>query len=86
MPIAPAAAVMAILFSGANLIGTKETGSVQIFLVAGLLAILAWFIGSGVTQVDPANFSGFAGAGFDSIFGTAGLVFISYVGVTPHRN
>ncbi|MDP6358277.1 MAG: amino acid permease [Planctomycetota bacterium] len=82
MPIVPAAAVLAILFGGANLLGAKKTGSVQIFLVFGLLAILCWFIGSGVTRAEPAHFSDFFSVGFNSILGTAGLVYISYVGVT----
>jgi APA family basic amino acid/polyamine antiporter len=54
----------------------------QVFLVAGLLAILFWFVGSGALRVNPNHFVDLLGSGFDSIIGTAGLVYISYVGVT----
>ena len=82
LPIIPAAAGFAVLFAAANLLGAKKTGSVQAFLVAGLLAILLWFIGSGLGQVNLSHFAGFFAEGSNSILGTAGLVYISYVGVT----
>jgi amino acid transporter len=76
------AAVLAILFGIVNLLGAQKTGRFQVILVFGLLAILAWFITHGSTQVDPVHFEGFFDEGWESIVATAGLVFISYVGVT----
>ena len=82
------AAGLAILFGIVNLLGAKRTGSFQIVMVVGLLGILAWFIGQGSTAVDGNNFRGFFERqdehtpAWRSIFGTSGLVFISYVGVT----
>jgi amino acid transporter/mannitol/fructose-specific phosphotransferase system IIA component (Ntr-type) len=76
------AAMLAVLLGILNLLGAKKTGRFQIILVIGLLAILAWFIAHGSTNVDRTHFEGFFGAGFESIMATAGLVFISYVGVT----
>jgi len=82
------AAGLAILFGIVNLLGAKRTGSFQIVMVIGLLGILAWFIGQGSTAVDGNNFRGFFERqdehtpAWRSIFGTSGLVFISYVGVT----
>jgi APA family basic amino acid/polyamine antiporter len=76
------AAFLAILFSAANLFGAKKTGSLQIFLVGGLLAILVWFEVKGFTAIKPAHFQNFWGSGYDSVISTAGLVYISYVGVT----
>lgn len=52
------------------------------FLVAGLLVILAGFIGGGLPRIDPRAFEGLFDAGWDSILATAGLVYISYIGVT----
>jgi amino acid transporter/mannitol/fructose-specific phosphotransferase system IIA component (Ntr-type) len=72
----------AVAFGALNLYGTRRTGSFQLVMVAGLLGILALFIAGGLPAVDPARFQGFFDAGFDSILATAGLVYISYVGVT----
>ena len=82
------AAGLAILFGIVNLLGAKRTGSFQIVMVIVLLGILAWFIGQGSTEVDGNNFRGLferqdeQTPAWRSIFGTSGLVFISYVGVT----
>jgi amino acid transporter len=76
------AAAIAVLITIFNLFGAKKSGSVQIVLVCGLLAILTWFMFMGVPSVDTAHFAGFFDAGSDSIIATAGLVYISYVGVT----
>ncbi|MHC4826614.1 MAG: amino acid permease [Planctomycetota bacterium] len=78
----PIAATLAILFGIVNLLGASKTGRFQMVLVFGLLAILAWFIAHGSAHVEFAHFAGFFDAGFESIVATAGLVFISYVGVT----
>jgi len=78
----PFALGFAIFFGIINLVGTKETGSIQVFLVGGILILLAWFVGKGIFHVNPDHFSNFLGAGGDSILGTAGMVYISYVGVT----
>jgi amino acid transporter len=80
--IIPVAVTIAVLLGGVNLVGAKKTGGLQVIMVAGLLAILAIFFSSGVAEFQPAHFQGFFAAGFDSIIGTAGMVYISYVGVT----
>ncbi|MDP6114060.1 MAG: amino acid permease [Planctomycetota bacterium] len=82
VPIVPAAAGFAVLFAMLNLMGAEKTGSFQIFLVGGLLTILAWFIGKGFFNLNMGHFGGFLDAGANSIVSTAGLVYISYVGVT----
>ncbi|MCZ6734697.1 MAG: APC family permease, partial [Planctomycetota bacterium] len=76
------AVALAIGFGLLNLLGAKKVGGFQMVLVVGLLAILAWFIARGSMDVDRKHFSGFFDKGFTSIVSTAGLVFISYVGVT----
>lgn len=82
VPIIPIAMLIALLLGAINVVGTKKSGSLQIFLVFGLLAILAVFLLSGVFEFQPTHFKGFFTAGFDSIMATAGMVYISYVGVT----
>jgi amino acid transporter/mannitol/fructose-specific phosphotransferase system IIA component (Ntr-type) len=82
LEIVPVAAVLAVAFGVANLFGAKKIGSLQVILVAGLLAILAWFTASGIGRIDGTHLTNFMGAGVDAIIGTAGLVYISYVGIT----
>ncbi len=76
------AAGFAVLFGVLNAAGSKKSGSFQVILVLGLLTVLALFIGKGVPNIDPAAFANFFGAGTEGILSTAGLVYISYVGVT----
>lgn len=76
------AVLLALLFGFLNLFGSKKTGTFQIILVLGLLAILSWFIAHGSASVSFDRFTGFFDEGFDSILAASGLVFISYVGVT----
>jgi amino acid transporter/Trk K+ transport system NAD-binding subunit len=76
------AAGLALFFGLLNLRGAKKAGRFQVVLVIGLLVILTGFIANGLPRVDPARFEGFFEAGGQDIIATAGLVFISYVGVT----
>jgi len=81
-PIVPIAVFIALLLGGINLVGAKKSGGLQVVLVCGLLAILAVFLFGGVIEFQPTHFEDFFASGFDSILGTAGMVYISYVGVT----
>lgn len=82
LQIEPVAAVLAAVIALMNLGGAKKIGSIQTFLVAGLLAILLWFIASGSPVIQSAHFNNFFGAGGAAIAGTTGFVCISYVGIT----
>ena len=76
------AAGFAVAFGVLNALGSAKTGRFQQLLVIGLLAVLAIFLAGGVPQIELARFDGFFGKGSDAILATAGLVYISYVGVT----
>jgi amino acid transporter len=65
-----------------NLVGIKESGRIQAILVTVVFAVLLIFIGGGATFVDSANYHPFFPAGVGGLFATAGLVFVSYAGVT----
>ena len=80
--IVPLAATFAIIFAILNLFGAKKSGVFQIYLVIGLLIILSGFLGHGLFRINSTHFIGFLDKGFGSIYGTAGLVYISYVGIT----
>ena len=71
-----------LFFGGLNLLGAKKTTLFQIVLVVALISLLGWFLAAGSFAVRPVNFEGFFDAGHNNIFAAAGLVFISYVGVT----
>jgi amino acid transporter/mannitol/fructose-specific phosphotransferase system IIA component (Ntr-type) len=73
---------LVVFFCFLNLLGAKKTTSFQIVLVMTLLGFLAWFLTAGSIKIQSANLSNFFGKPTSDIFATAGMVFISYVGVT----
>ncbi len=82
LSIIPIAVMLAVALGLLNIFGAKKSGNFQIYLVIGLLSILTFFIGGGIPQLNYEQFNNFFDAGFDSIIATAGLVYISYVGIT----
>ncbi|MAD19890.1 MAG: amino acid permease [Planctomycetaceae bacterium] len=81
-PIEGIAVALALLFGGVNFMGAKATTRFQIVMVIGLLTLLGWFMVQGTFSIDTSRFAGFFDKGASSVLATAGLVFISYVGVT----
>lgn len=71
-----------IIFTIINIRGVKHTGKTQIALVVGLLSLLVFYIIAGLFFIQPSHFSNFAPYGFGSIFSTAGLIFVSFGGLT----
>lgn len=82
LSITPIAILLAVALGLLNIFGSKKSSKFQVYLVVGLLAILAYFIAGGIPELNYEHFNNFFDAGFDSILATAGLVYISYVGVT----
>jgi basic amino acid/polyamine antiporter, APA family len=82
VPILPLALGFAVLFALVNLIGAGTAGSAQVVLVTGLLGILGIFIVGGIPHLQTEHFRGFFDHGVDSVVATAGMVYVSYVGVT----
>ena len=82
VPIETLAIILAVFFGIINLFGAKKTGTLQVLMVFALLGILTTFISKGIPNIDFKNFDGFFDKGSVSIFSTAGLVYISYVGIT----
>jgi basic amino acid/polyamine antiporter, APA family len=78
----PVAAGFAITFGVVNYFGAKKSGSFQVFLLIGLMILLAWFCGFGMLEVEIGNYGGFFDAGSAGILSTAGLVIVSYMGLT----
>ncbi|MEC9459941.1 MAG: amino acid permease [SAR324 cluster bacterium] len=82
VPVVTLAVCLAFFFGVVNLFGARKTGTLQVFMVFALLLILFVFIGEGLPQINSQNFDGFFDKGGVSIISTAGLVYISYVGIT----
>jgi len=73
---------LCLFFILLNLIGVKEAGRLQVFLVLGLLGILLGYVIFGSSCVNVKNFSPFFSRGLTAMVSTASFVFISYGGLT----
>jgi amino acid transporter len=82
LPVTPVALTVAALLIVLNVVGAKQTGRMQIVIVAVMLAVMVWFIVAGTPSVENARFEGFFDSGIEGILGATGFVFVSYAGVT----
>ena len=82
VPVVTLAIILAVFFGIVNLFGAKKTGTFQVVMVFALLLILFVFIVQGVPQINSQHFEGFFDKGGILVISTAGLVYISYVGIT----
>ncbi|MCK4464055.1 MAG: amino acid permease [Candidatus Omnitrophica bacterium] len=82
IPITGIAIGLCIFFVLLNLIGIKQAGIFQRFLVLGLLAALTFYIIRGFPLIQITRFIPFAPLGTASVFATAGFIFVSYGGLT----
>lgn len=82
LPLRPLAIGLAISFGFINLLGAKKTGFFQIILLYGLLLIIGWFSASGISQIEGKHFTGFLDIGFSAMFGSVGMVVVSFIGLT----
>ena len=71
-----------VFFAALNIISVKHTGRFQIFMVLILLTILGIFVVMGIPRVQHASYANFMDKGFSEVLATAGLVFISFGGLT----
>ena len=69
-------------FTALNAVSVKHASRFQIFLVAILLVILAFFVLFGTGAVEVVRYKGFLDKGWAAILATSGLVFISFGGLT----
>jgi len=82
LEMGPIAVGFAVLFGVVNYFGAKKSSSFQVWLLIGLLILPLWFSGLGILHTEIGNFSGFFASGSAGIIGTAGLVIVSYMGLT----
>jgi len=71
-----------VVFTIVNIAGTKHAGKLQSGMVIGLIALLIWYIVKGIPVVDNQNFNVFMKGDLKTLFMTAGIIFVSYGGLT----
>jgi amino acid transporter/mannitol/fructose-specific phosphotransferase system IIA component (Ntr-type) len=76
------AATCCLCFTALNIVSVKHTSRFQVVLVAILLAIISFFVLFGTRSVEAVRYTGFLDKGWPAVFVTAGLVFISFGGLT----
>jgi len=76
------AIVFCIFFTVLNIKSVKNTSRFQVFLVLSLLGILLLYCGVGITKVNLNHFIPFSPKGFSAVLPVAGLVFVSFGGLT----
>lgn len=69
-------------FAAINIVSVKHTTRFQLILVALLMGILVLFVGMGIGHMEMARHRGYLDKGLLTIFATAGLVFVSFGGIT----
>jgi APA family basic amino acid/polyamine antiporter len=74
------AVVAALALTCLNLVGTKQSATVNNILVIIKIAVLSLFIGFGIFQLHPQNFSQFSPNGLFGILQGAAFIFFAYLG------
>lgn len=75
------ATAFCIVFVTINILGVKEAGKVQIFLVFTIMAALFIYAAWGFPNIKVRNFESFDPKNVTAILSTAGFVFVSYGGL-----
>jgi APA family basic amino acid/polyamine antiporter len=74
------AVIAALALTGFNLLGIKQSTTVNNVLVIIKIAILCLFIGFGIFYIHPQNLSQFSPNGVSGILQGAGFIFFAYLG------
>ncbi len=80
-PVTWMAVGLAVVFGAVNLVGAKATATAQIVMVAGGLGTIGWLLLAGLPAVEAERFGGFWNAPLESIFETAAMAYVSYIGL-----
>ncbi|MCK4307484.1 amino acid permease [candidate division WOR-3 bacterium] len=73
---------LCIFFVALNLIGVKQAGRTQVFLVLVLIGLLIFYVFRSLPSIQVQRYTPFIPSGMGPVFATAGFVFISYGGLT----
>lgn len=80
-PIVLTAAIVCTVFAVLNIIGVEAAAKLEVYLVVGLLSILGVYCFAGKLQFQASHFRPFLPEGANSVFSTAGFVFVAYGGL-----
>lgn len=73
---------LGVLIIGVNVVGVKQSGHLQAFLVSFVLLVLFTFGADGITYVQADQFHPFLEKDLGGLLAATGFVFVSYAGVT----
>ena len=76
------ACLCCLFFMFINILGVKEAGRFQVGLVLFLIGILVFYVARGFIFVEAAKYTPFTPFGVGPVFAMAGLVFVSFGGLT----
>jgi APA family basic amino acid/polyamine antiporter len=79
-PFKLVAVVIALALTGLNLVGIKQSTTVNNVLVAVKIVILILFVAVGIFQIHPQNYAQFSPNGVFGILQGAGFIFFAYLG------
>ena len=84
LPAKPTAICLIAFFTILNIVGSKTSASLQMGMVAFLLAVMGWYMIAGTPEVSNGlgDFDPFFTSGSGGFIAAIGLVFISYGGLT----
>jgi len=82
IPQTTVALVLCLLLIVVNVGGVKQTGRMQIGIVAVMLVAMGWFVVQSAPATDAVRYQGFFAEGASGLLAATGLVFVSYAGVT----
>jgi APA family basic amino acid/polyamine antiporter len=80
LPVKTIAVLAAAALTGLNIVGIKQSATVNNILVVTKIAILCLFVGFGISHINLQNFSSFSPNGIFGIFEGAGFIFFAYLG------
>jgi len=73
---------LCLVFMLINIVGTRHAGRLQSMLVLVLLGVLVYYVVRGLPAIQVERYVPFMPEGGGALFATAGLVFVSYGGLT----
>lgn len=82
LPVKPVALGAGFILILVNIVGVKQTGRLQVVIVALMLAALTWFVAGSAATVNPVNYDEFFSGGIGGLLAATGFVYVSYAGVT----
>lgn len=82
LPITPLALGIGLALIIVNIVGVRQTGTTQVTLVVLMGIVLSWFVGGSAGSIDPDHYSGFFSEGIWGIIAAAGMVYVSFAGVS----